>query len=357
MIKNSGFSCLGALIAASGLFFGSAAFGNVAFAQSAKPFEPSICVFDYLGSKGPIANLAAEYSLEGRKNGYGFKPIIYTNESVATKDFETGQCDGLVATGIRTRRFNSFTGSLDAIGGLPDYQAVLTALKTMGSDQLQSVMVQGDYEVGGVLPFGAAYIFVNDKDINTLGKAAGKKVAALAHDESQIKLIEAVGAQPVAADVSNFGSLFNNGAVDIIVAPSIAYQPLELYRGLKKRGAIVQMPVAMVTYQIILRKAKFPDGSGLKLRKYVAKEMPKALEAVKKVDRQIPQKLFIQLSKEDKADYAFKMREARVALSKEGIYDGCTLRLMKKVRCNVDPTGGDCRLPEEYKVAANCPVK
>ncbi|MDH4395359.1 MAG: DUF6091 family protein [Limnobacter sp.] len=352
MFKLSRFSCLPALLVAAGL-----SLSGPAAAQAVSSSEPSICVFDYLGSKGPIANLATEYALEGRKNGYAFKPVIYTNESVATKDFETGQCDGLVATGIRTRRFNSFTGSLDAIGGLPDYRAVLTALKTMGSDQLQSVMVQGDYEVGGVLPFGAAYIFVNDRDINTLGKAAGKKVAALAHDESQIKLIEAVGAQPVAADVSNYGSLFNNGAVDIIVAPSIAYQPLELYRGLKKRGAVVQMPVAMVTYQIIMRKSKFAPGSGLKLRKYVASEMPKALEAVKKVDRQIPSKLFMPLSAADKADYAFKMREARVALSKEGIYDGCSLRLMKKVRCNVDPSGGDCRLPEEYKVAPTCPIK
>lgn len=352
MLDLSKNSIVMVLLAAGSIFMSSAS-----SAQSTGKAEPSICVFDYLGSKGPIANLATEYSLEGQKNGYGFKPVIYTNEAVATKDFETGQCDGLVATGIRTRRFNSFTGSLDAIGGLPDYRAVLTALKTMGSDSLQPVMVQGDYEVGGVLPFGAAYIFVNDKEINSLGKAAGKKVAALAHDESQIKLIEAVGAQPVAADVSNFGSFFNNGAVDVIVAPSIAYQPLELYRGLKKKGGIVQMPVAMVTYQIILRQSKFPVGSGLKLRKYVAKEMPKALDAVKKIDQQIPQKYFIKMSDEAKVEYAFKMREARVALSKESIYDGCTLRLMKKVRCNVNPASADCRLPEEYKVAASCPVK
>ncbi|MCQ8894965.1 DUF6091 family protein [Limnobacter humi] len=330
---------------------------DLAQAQAKDKSEPAICVFDYLGAKGPIANLATEYALEGRKNGYGFKPVVYTNEAVATKDFEIGKCDGLVATGIRTRRFNSFTGSLDAIGALPNYEAVLLALKSMGSGQLQSVMEQGDYEVGGVLPFGAAYIFVNDKDINTLAKAAGKKIAALAHDESQIKLIEQVGAQPVAADVSNYGSLFNNGAVDIIVAPSIAYQPLELYKGIRKRGAVVRFPVAMVTYQIILRKTKFQPGSGLKLRKFVAQEMPKALEAVKKVDKLIPEKYYMDLSDADKADYSRMMRESRIALSKEGVYDGCALRLMKKVRCAVDGAAAECGLPEEYKVAANCPVR
>lgn len=326
-------------------------------AQSKTQAEPTVCVFDYLGSKGPIANLALEYSLEGRKNGYGFKPLIYTNESIAAKDFEIGKCDGLVATGIRTRRYNGFTGSLDSIGALPSYDAVLLALKSMGSEQLQSVMEQGDYEVGGVLPFGTAYIFVNDKSIDSLSKAAGKKIAALAHDESQIKLIEQVGAQAVAADVSNYGSYFNNGVVDIIVAPSIAYQPLELYRGIKKRGGVVRFPVAMVTYQIILRKSKFQPGSGLKLRKYVAKEMPKALEAVKRIDKLIPEKAFMELSPQDKVEYTGMMREARIALSKEGIYDGCALRLMRKVRCSVEPTGSDCRLPEEYRVPASCPVK
>lgn len=325
-------------------------------AQTTNGLEPRICVFDLLGSKGPIFGLAQEYALEGRKNGYGFLPVPYTNESIAAKDFEIGECDGLVATGIRTRKYNSFTGSLDAIGALPSYDAVLLALKSMGSPQLQSVMQQSDFEIGGVLPFGTAYVFVRDREINSLAKAAGKRVAALAHDESQRKLIEQVGAQPVAADVSNYGSLFNNGAVDVIVAPSIAYSPLELYKGLGKKGAIIQLPVAMVTYQIVLRKSRFQAGSGQKLRAYVAQEMPKALEAVKKIDKQIPDKAWLKLGDADRVEYTTMMREARISLSKDGVYDGCALRLMKKVRCSVDPKASECSLPEEYAVPAACPV-
>ena len=331
-------------------------FQSQAFAQTVSGQEPNICVFDLLGAKGPIFNLAKEYALNGRKNGYGFNPVVYTNESVAAKDFEIGECDGLVATGIRTRKYNSFTGSLDAIGGLPNYEAVLLALKSMGSPQLQPVMQQSDFEVGGVLPFGTAYVFVRDREINSLSKAAGKRVAALSHDESQRKLIEQVGAQPISADVSNYGSMFNNGAVDIIVAPSIAYSPLELYKGLGKKGAIIQLPVAMVTYQIILRKSKFQPGSGQKLRAYVAQEMPKALEAVKKIDRQIPDKAWLKMADGDKAEYTTMMREARISLSKDGVYDGCALRLLKKVRCSIDGKASECSLPEGYTVPKSCPV-
>ncbi|BET26958.1 hypothetical protein EV673_2375 [Limnobacter thiooxidans] len=327
-----------------------------ALAQTVNGKEPRICVFDLLGAKGPIFNLAQEYALDGRKNGYGFNPVVYTNESVAAKDFEIGECDGLVATGIRTRKYNSFTGSLDAVGGLPNYDAVLLALKSMASPQLQPVMQQSDFEVGGVLPFGTAYVFVRDREINSLSKAAGKRVAALSHDESQRKLIEQVGAQPISADVSNYGSMFNNGAVDIIVAPSIAYSPLELYKGLGKKGAIIQLPVAMVTYQIILRKSKFQPGSGQKLRAYVAQEMPKALEAVKKIDRQIPDKAWLKMTDADKAEYTTMMREARISLSKDGVYDGCALRLLKKVRCSIDGKASECSLPEGYVVPKSCPV-
>lgn len=329
---------------------------GVALAQTVNGKEPRICVFDLLGAKGPIFNLAQEYALDGRKNGYGFNPVVYTNESVAAKDFEIGECDGLVATGIRTRKYNSFTGSLDAVGGLPNYEAVLLALKSMGSPQLQSVMQQSDFEVGGVLPFGTAYVFVRDREINSLSKAAGKRVAALSHDESQRKLIEQVGAQPISADVSNYGSMFNNGSVDIIVAPSIAYSPLELYKGLGKKGAIIQLPVAMVTYQIILRKSKFQPGSGQKLRAYVAQEMPKALDAVKKIDRQIPDKAWLKMTDADKAEYTTMMREARISLSKDGVYDGCALRLLKKVRCSIDGKASECSLPEGYVVPKSCPV-
>ncbi len=332
-------------------------FQSTARAQTVSGKEPDICVFDLLGAKGPIFNLAQEYALEGRKNGYGFKPVVYTNESVAAKDFEIGVCDGLVATGIRTRKYNSFTGSLDAIGGLPNYDAVLLALKSMGSPQLQSVMQQSDFEVGGVLPFGTAYVFVRDREINSLAKAAGKRVAALSHDESQRRLIEQVGAQPIAADVSNYGSMFNNGAVDIIVAPSIAYSPLELYKGLGRRGAIIQLPVAMVTYQIILRKSKFQPGSGQKLRAFVAKEMPKALEAVKKIDQQIPDKAWLKMTDADKVEYTTMMREARISLSKDGVYDGCALRLLKKVRCSIDGKASECSLPEGYTVPKSCPIQ
>ena len=40
-------------------------------------------------------------------------------------------------------------------------------------------MVVGPYEIAGLGTIGPAYLFVNDRSINTLAKAAGKKLGYL----------------------------------------------------------------------------------------------------------------------------------------------------------------------------------
>ena len=49
-------------------------------------------------------------------------------------------------------------------------------------------------------------------------------------------MVQQVGAQAVSANVTNFGSKFNNGQVDIIGAPAAVFKPLELHKGLGSKG-------------------------------------------------------------------------------------------------------------------------
>ncbi len=42
-------------------------------------------------------------------------------------------------------------------------------------------------------------------------------------------MIESIGAYPVSVSLTNLGSMFNNGSVDTIGAPAIAYDALKLY--------------------------------------------------------------------------------------------------------------------------------
>jgi len=306
-----------------------------------------ICVFDLLGTAGDSYAMMKDYALAA--NGWGAKVTLkpYTDERVAAEDFKAGQCDGVSITGMRGRQFNDFTGSLDAIGALPSNQAAQSVMGLLASPKLAGDMVKGDYEIAGVVPLGSAFLLVNDRSINTLAKAAGKKIAVLDYDKAQAKLVQKVGAQPVSADVTTFGGKFNNGQVDIIGAPAIAFKPLELHKGLGTKGAIVRFPIAQITGNVIVRKSKFPEGYGQKSRDWVATQVPRAMGIIKKTEAEIPAKFWMDIPANDKIGYVKLMRESRIDLTKEGIYNKKMMSLLKKVRCQQDSSSFECALNDE----------
>lgn len=308
----------------------------------------TICVFDLLGTAGDSYALMKDYSLAAK--GWGVTDLQlkpYTDERVASEDFKAGKCDGVSLTGIRGRQFNTFTGSIDAIGAIPTPQVAQSVMQLMAKPQLANNMVNGNYEVAGVVPLGAAYLFVNDRGINTIAKAAGKKIAVLDSDRAQAKMVQQIGAQPVSSDITNFGSKFNNGQVDIIGAPAMAFKPLELHKGLGSKGAIVRFPVLQVTGNIIVRKDKFPEGFGQKSRVWVASQLPRMNSLLAKQEAGIPAKYWMDIPANDKVGYVKLMRESRIALTKEGLYNKSMMALLKKARCQVEPSSFECALTDE----------
>lgn len=192
---------------------------TISFAAEAKQ---TICVFDFVGKNGDVYALMKDYQLAAKNWGADIELKVNQNEAVIAEDFKAGKCDGISVSGMRGRQFNSFTGSLDAIGAIPDLKLAVKVMQGLASQTFSKYMVNGRYEVVGVIPVGDAYLLVNDRSINTVAKAAGKKIAVLDYDEAQKIMVQQVGAQAVSADVTNFGAKFNNHQVDIIGAPAAA---------------------------------------------------------------------------------------------------------------------------------------
>ncbi|MDP2228224.1 MAG: DUF6091 family protein, partial [Moraxellaceae bacterium] len=161
--------------------------------------KQTLCVWDILGAQGDVYNMMKDYRLAAAKWGANFEMKPYTDEKIASEDFKAGQCDAVVMTGLRGRQFNAFTGSMDSIGSLPTYEAQKRALAMLSGASAAKFMVSGNYEVVGITPMGAAYLFVNDRQINSVGKLSGKKIAVLDYDKAQAKMVQKVGAQPVAS--------------------------------------------------------------------------------------------------------------------------------------------------------------
>ncbi len=319
----------------------------LALAMGSSAQAQTVCVFDLLGTAGESYAMMKDYALAAKQWGANVTLKPYTDERVAAEDFKAGQCDGVSLTGMRGRQFNAFTGSIDAIGAVPSNAMAKVVMSLLAKPQLAADMVNGDYEVAGVVPLGSAFLLVNDRSINTLAKAAGKKIAVLDYDKAQAKLVQKVGAQPVSADVTTFGGKFNNGQVDIIAAPAIAFKPLELHKGLGAKGAVVRFPIAQVSGNVIIRKSKFPEGFGQKSREWVTSQLPRAMNIIGKTEAEIAAKFWMDIPANDKIGYVKLMRESRIDLTKEGIYNKKMMSLLKKVRCQQDSSSFECALNDE----------
>ena len=112
-------------------------------------------------------------------------------------------------------------------------------------------MTSGEYEVVGVAPAGAAYLFTNDKNINSVSKMSGKKVAVLDFDKAQPIMVASIGASPVNATIATFGPMFNNGSVDIIAAPAMVFAAP--YRG--RRSIVEDHQIIAVNHLVTVRVA------------------------------------------------------------------------------------------------------
>lgn len=319
-----------------------------------KPLHVKVCIFDPIGNSGPAVSYAKDLVLQARRWNVFLDIRAFTDERVAAEDFKAGQCDAVALSTFRAKQFNKFIGSFDAVGALQDYNQVRTAMNTIYTNpKVAPYLIDGPYQVGGIVPIGAVYVMVNDRSINSIEKAAGKKVAVLDFDKSQAKMVERLGAQPVPSDITNFSGKFNNGQVDIIAAPAIVFRPLELYRGLGDKGGIYRMPLVMMSGSVVFRREKFLkeipdlDDKLQKIRNFAVTYLDQAYKLIDSVEKDIPERYWMDLTAEDKDKYFRMMREARLIMMQDGTYDPKMLSLLKKVRCKHNPASYECSLKDE----------
>ena len=307
----------------------------------------NFCVFDPLGAQGDFYAMAKDYRVAAKRWGVDLVLKPYNDESIAVEDFKAGQCDLINMTGLRARQFNQFTGTIDSVGGIENYAQFHEVLNLMTSPKVAKYMSSGDYEVDGIFPIGAGYPFVNDRSITSLGKAAGKKVAVMDWDKTQAMLVELIGAQPVASDITNYGAKFNNGAVDIIIAPIVLYKPFELYRGLRHNGGIVRRAVIELSMQIVARRGRFPEDFGRNSREYTAGQVDRAFGTIHEMENQVDPHHWLYATTTSRDDYYKLMRDARMHLARDGFFDHRMLGILKRVRCKSDPGSAECALADE----------
>jgi len=319
-----------------------AAIAPISSAQAA-----TMCVFDVIGANGDVYNMVKDFTLELKTHGIDFDLKPYTDEGVAIGDFNSGQCDAVAATDLRTRPFNRFTGSISAVGALPTYKDLETLLATLAQPKAAPLMKENGYEVLGIVPAGAGFLFVNDREIDTAAELAGKRVATLDYQKDAIHMVNYVKATVVPSDMTNFAGKFNNGSVDTAYAPAFAYEALELYKGIGDKGGIVDYPLAQLTVQIIARDEVLEDSVAQKAREVAWGMFPQAMNMIGGLEKAIPEDKWISIPEKDIVGYQEMFRENRLEM-RDGVngapvvYSPKMLSLMSKIRCSSNPGASEC---------------
>jgi TRAP-type C4-dicarboxylate transport system substrate-binding protein len=301
-----------------------------------------ICIWDIAGRNGPVFQAAMEQRAMALEYGIDLEMIPFTNETILVEELKAGRCDAGLMSGMRARLFNSYTGTIDAIGAIPDNQHMRTLLQVLAHPSQAGRMVQGEYVIMGIFSGGAAHVFVNDKRISSLAKAAGKKVAVLDYDKTQSEMVAGIGATPVPSDIVSAPNKFNNGVVDILAAPLIAYELLELYKGMEPDGGIVNYPIAQISMQLVGRLDKFPNEVAQLIREASFEAYDEVRARVKTEEDRVPDRWWIEIPADEKREYEAMMQEARDTLREQDYYDGRMLDLQSRIRCKFDPSRGEC---------------
>jgi ABC-type amino acid transport substrate-binding protein len=289
--------------------------------------KKTMCVFDPSGKNGDAYKQAVKYETAAAAWGVDFELKAYTDEKVAAGDFQNGQCDAALITGVRTQKFSKAAYSVEALGLFTSYDALGQAINVLKKDQAVQLMRDGQYEVAGIFPAGAVYLYLADRNITSVNDLAGKKIATISFDDAALTMVQKVGAVAKPADIGTFASMFNNGSVDVCYAPATAYEPLELYRGLQDGGGVVNFPITQLTLQILIRHEEFPEGFGQKSRTWAADQYPGMLSVVRKGEASVAKEHWVELPEGDKAGYQALLQSVRDELVTKGQYDPTMIAL------------------------------
>lgn len=317
-------------------------FSSQSFALEKK----KICTWDPVGNNGPVMTFFADLKPKAIAWGLDLEFIAYTDEKVAANDFKAGVCEAVHVTAILGRQFVPFGGTLDAIGGITTETGLGTILKTLASPKAGKLMTNGNYETVATFPVGTLFAFVNDRSIDTVAEFSGKKISVLNEDPQTLKLANMAGASPVGTSLATFSGQFNNGNIDIVFMPALAYNTFELYHGLGDKGGILDYRLFYGMLQTISRKDQWPEDFGNKMRAYVLSRLAYINKLVEDAEKEIPAKYWIKTNDETKKELKKFSREIRLALKEEGKMHAKALTLLWKIRCSEDPSASECATPE-----------
>lgn len=302
----------------------------------------TICVFDVMAAAGDTVSLIRDFSLAAKTWEVDFVTRVYTDEKEIQRAYNNKDCQAMVLPDFAVRDYNHFMGSFSAVGSIQSDQLALSMMRALSSPKAAHLMLEKQNEVAGIIPIGSVFVMNNNRKMTKLSDAIGKRFMALENDPVYLRMIEAFGAKPVIVNLAKYGSVFNGGGADIIAAPAALYQPFELYRGIGATGAAVRYPVLYLSLNVVIDPKAFPAGFGQRSRNWFVSQVPRLMGNIKKIEQQIPAKIWQDITTEEKIAYGKLMREMRRRFVADGTYNPLMLAIVQRTQCALDVNHYNC---------------
>lgn len=314
-------------------------------AYAAEPLPLKMCAFMFMGEGGPEHQALLDYQAAALQWGAKLELKSYVHDKIVVEELKSGTCDIANMPSLQARAFNKFTGTLDAPAAMPTYDHLRTVLQTLAKPSAAKYMRNGDFEIVGIQPAGAVFIFTNDNTMKSISDLAGKRMAVLDTMPEMRQLVVDLGMTPVSSTLTNIFQKFNNNAIDITGGPAIVYEMMELEKGLRPNGGILENPVMQGNIQFVARSSKLPENFAQKSREYFVKNFDATLKFVREAEKNIPEDLWIPLDSKGQEEYQTQTRQIRLSFRDQDVYDPKMLTLLRKIRCKKDPTLAECTDP------------
>ena len=322
-----------------------------------KPLKVSICFYDMQGSTGEFYSRAKDLGLIARRWNIIADFKVISDENKVAEAFKAEKCDAAVLPTLHAREFNKFMGSVDAVGAIPTYEHMRLLLKTLFDPKLEPLTISGPYQIVSVFPVGAQYLHIKDRSVENIEQLAGKKVSVINWGTSLGAAMQKVGFTSVGNDIGEFTKAFNANEIDALVAPAMVYWPYELKQGLGEKGGIYSTPVAQMTASLVINrdllKKKSPDIDNrvaafrAMTSQFQDEMLDKIFNTIDKTEKDVPKKYWMILEPQNEKKYEEALRQARIQLTKEGVYDEKMMKVLKKIRCKIEPNAPECSNNEE----------
>jgi hypothetical protein len=301
------------------------------------------CVWDVLGKQGPIYTATVDQSLRMKHYGITMNVTAYTNEQDVVDKLKSGECDTSIMSGVQAKQFNNFTGSIEALGGVPSREHMKYLIQVLASTSAHKKMHQGDYHVVGVIPIGVNYLFTHSAKQPTIRRVFNGKASIIAEDVSQRELFDAFAMKLIPReDAAAVAGAYNLLDADVILSPLVGYNMFNLGKGLK-HGSIIDYPISQMTLQVVSRVDTIPLEVGQFMREDLFVKLNMLYRVVDRNSREVPKDKMLKLSPREEKLLDTKIAAIRQQVTDDGGYDKGMMKLQRKIRCKIDKARKECQ--------------